>query len=147
MGSTPMHSLECLTLCVSLNIGPECVLIKKFVISEQIQDFQNCATQQIRPHTRSDTSPLDSTIVRLLTFTGKCDAVGFRLLLGLFHMVFLWGQTSGTPGEGCRASLPASNVQKWELRGELQERYTSRCVCRTCGGVLRIWTNKPLERW
>lgn len=31
-------------------------------------------------------------------------------------MVFLWGQTSGTPGEGCRASLPASDVQKWELK-------------------------------
>lgn len=108
---------------------------KKFVISEQMQDFQNCPTQQIRPHTRRDTSPIDSAIVRLLTFTGQCDAVGCKLLLGLFHMVFLWGQTSGTPGE---ASLPASNVQKWELRGELQELYTSRRVYRTCGGLLHI---------
>lgn len=39
--------------------------------------------------------PLYSILVSPLTFMRKCDAVGFRLLLGVFNRVFLWEQTNG----------------------------------------------------
>ncbi len=54
---------------------------------------------------------LYSILVSPLTFMRKCDVVWFRLVLGLFNIVFLWGQTNSTLWEGCRAPLPASYLQ------------------------------------
>lgn len=67
---------------------------------------------KIRPHTvtESDTAMLCSTLISPLTFMRKCDAVGFRLLLGLLNIVFLSQQTNGMPWEAFGVSQPALNL-------------------------------------
>lgn len=123
---------QLLYLCVS-----ECVVVNMNIcahvhlgkslgclgFSSEHADCKTCQTSRKHPDlsvycTEQQHTPLHSILVSPLTFIRKCDAEG--PVLGLFDIVFLQGQTNGTPWEGCRAPMPASHREKWKLKGELR---------------------------
>lgn len=131
MGSTPIHSLECLTLyvCVScficafanINSCAQVYFVKPLECVSVVWAF--LANMHCAKHVTQATATTDppvyctekwhipllySILVSPLTFMRKCDVVWFRLLLGLFNIVFLWGQTNSTPWEAFLSSLSCS---------------------------------------
>lgn len=97
----------CLRTWIFLLHAYEYILWSHWSVSQLSGLFQWTYTVQNMPHKQKNTTdpsvyyiekwhiPLYSILVSPLTFMRKCDAVGFRLLLGVFNSVFLWEQTNG----------------------------------------------------
>lgn len=140
MGSTPMHSLECLTmyLCVSvvasvfvnMNICSQAHFVEPLECVSFVWVFplsktrcKTCHTSKI-PHRflsilyrKVTHSPLSIPFLSpLQPLWGSVTQLGSYFYWGLFNIVFLWGQTNCMPWEGCRAPLPASCYNNGNLK-------------------------------